>query len=450
MIKCVLFDLDGVLADATDWHYRAFNKSLLDNGLEPISYDEHIEHFNGLPTIKKIELLRIKGIKIGSILEEKIQADKQKNTVLCIKQYCSPLPEKIELIDKLKELGCKIGVCTNSIRNTLDLILEKSNLEGFDITLSNQDVDYPKPSPEIYLKAMRELGVLPEETLIIEDSPKGKKAAYDSGAHVLEVDNYYEVTLSKVLYELARISYQNLQILIPMAGRGSRFARVGYTLPKPLIPVLGKSMIKYVIDNLHVKSATWHFVCLKDHIEKFKIDKELIRYISDKDGKVSVIAQHGLKQGAACSASLAFKHLDKESPLMLANSDQFVDLNIYDFLASGLNCDGAMMTFKSQHPKWSYASVKDGFVSQVKEKVVISDNATSGIYLWNRAQDFIDGVNDMVKAGDMHNNEYYVAPSYNYCIKRGKKYRLFEIKRNAMWGLGTPEDLIRFVDHYEE
>jgi len=108
------------------------------------------------------------------------------------------------------------------------------------------------------------------------------------------------------------------------------------------------------------------------------------------------------------------------------------------------------MTFKSDHPKWSYAKVERGFITQVREKCVISDNATSGIYLWNRAGDFIDGVKDMMNVNDRHNNEFYIAPSYNYCIKKGLNYRISQIKRQAMWGLGTPEDLIKFVDHFEK
>lgn len=442
MIKCVLLDLDGVLADATEWHYRALNQALLETGLKPIPYDEHLKYYNGLPTATKLDVMRSKGIDISPSLEIDLRTRKQKNTVQCIQEYCTPSPEKLELLKALKKTSCKLGVCTNAVQETLDLILKKSELQGFDLTLSNQDVTNPKPSPEIYLQAMERLEVSPEETLIIEDSPKGEKAAIASGAHVLKVEGFAEVTSERVLREIARISYKNLQILIPMAGRGSRFARVGYTLPKPLIPVLGKPMIQHVIDNLHTENTKWLFVALKDHINQYPDLQTL---------PGEMIAQIGHKQGAACSASLAFEHLDLDAPIMMANSDQFIDMNILDFLTAGVGCDGAIMTFKSEHPKWSYARVdSEGYIDQVKEKVVISDNATSGIYLWNRAGDFIAGVNDMIAAGDTHNNEYYVAPSFNYCIKRGKKYRLMEIKRNAMWGLGTPEDLIRFVDHFEE
>lgn len=442
MIKCVLFDLDGVLADATEWHYQAFNQALIKADLNPIPYSKHLKLFNGLPTVSKINLLRSEGINISKEKEKQIRTWKQEFTIKCIENHCTVDPLKLQLISELTNIGCKIGVCTNAVRETLDLILEKKELSGFDITLSNQDVTTPKPSPEIYTKAMQQLNVSPEETLIVEDSPKGEKAARDSGAHVMRVSGYSEVTPENVLRKLATVAYKNLQILIPMAGQGSRFVRVGYTKPKPLIPILGMPMIQHVINNLNTENAKWYFVVLKSHLEKYP-------ELNNLPGVI--IPQEGRKQGAACSASLAFQHLDPEAPLMMANSDQFIDMNILDFLISGVGCDGAIMTFKSEHPKWSYAKVdENGYVTQVKEKVVISDNATSGIYLWNRTQDFIDGIKKMIAANDTHNNEYYVAPSFNYSVKSGKKYRLMEIKRQQMWGLGTPEDLIKFVDNYEK
>lgn len=442
MIKCVLFDLDGVLADATEWHYHAFNQALKESGFEPIPYDTHIKHYNGLPTAVKIDKLKSSGINITPEVEKTIRISKQKATVQCIKNYCAVDETKTKLINTLKKMGYITGVCTNAVRETLDLILEKLELDQFDLTLSNQDIKHPKPSPEIYQKAMEKLNVTPEETLIVEDSPKGIKAAKASGAHVLEVSGYADVHQTSVLRKITQINYNNLQILIPMAGRGTRFARVGYTVPKPMIPVLGKPMIHHVIDNLNIDGAKWHFVVLSDHLEEYDKLHEL---------PGNIVKQHGMKQGAACSASLAFEHLNPDDPVLVANSDQFIDMNILDFLTAGINCDGAIMTFKSNHPKWSYASVDENeYVNKVKEKVVISDNATSGIYLWNKASSFIQGIKDMIEAGDTHNNEYYIAPSFNYCITRGLKYRLMHIKKQQMWGLGTPEDLIKFVDHYEK
>ena len=447
MIKCVLFDLDGVLADATDWHYRAFNNALISVGLKPIGFKEHLKTFNGLPTVEKIKSFKYRGVIISKEIENKIRTYKQEYTIKCIEDQCEIDPTKSELIKKLKEYGYKIGVCTNAVRETLDLILSKLDLSRFHITLSNQDVENTKPNPEIYLKAMESLNVSPDETLIVEDSEKGAKAAIESKAHLLKVDNPKGVTAENVFAKIAKISYQDLQILIPMAGKGSRFARVGYTMPKPLIPILGTSMINHVIQNLWFENSNWFFVCLDDHERLYKISTELQSY-TNKNTKV--ILQKGYKQGAACSASLAFKNLDPEKPVLLANSDQYIDLNISDFLIAGSTCDGAIMTFQSEHPKWSYAKTNsDGYVTEVKEKQVISNHATSGIYLWNRASDFINGVNEMIANNDLHNNEYYIAPSFNYSINKNRKYRIMEIKRQQMWGLGTPEDLIKFVDHFE-
>lgn len=446
-IKCVLFDLDGVLVDAADLHYEALNGALIDNGLRPIERQDHLDNFNGLATRVKIDILRDRGIPIDDSLERAIRLCKQDKTVDMLHQFVKPAAEKIHLIAKLKEYGMTLGCCTNAVRESLEIMLDLSLINDFfDLTLSNQDVENVKPHPEIYLKAMSALGVLPEETLIVEDSDRGYRAAKEAGAHVLRVEKVEEVNWQTVSHAIAKINYKDLQILIPMAGRGSRFRRVGYTLPKPLISVLGQPMIAHVAENLSFPGARWFFVALEDHVQ----DHELHTYLKQIAPGATVVTTDGITEGAACSAMLAAPKLDPDKPLMLANSDQYIEFDIYDFLSGGIGSDGAIMTFKSDHPKWSYAKVERGLVTQVKEKCVISDNATSGIYLWNRAGDFMDGVKDMIEANDRHNNEFYVAPSYNYCIKKGLKYRLSQIKRQAMWGLGTPEDLIKFVDHFEK
>lgn len=446
-IKCVLFDLDGVLVDATELHYEALNSSLIEHNLNPIEREDHLKNFNGLPTKTKIKILIDRGLSIDTKLEASIRKRKQEKTVDVLSRLIEPRADKVHLIAKLKESGLLLGCCTNSIRPSLDLMLELSLIDNFfDVTLSNQDVQHEKPSPEMYITAMKTLGVLPDETLIVEDSPRGIAAAKSSGAHVLEVDGVDDVTWLSISRKIAAIDYKDLQILIPMAGRGSRFQRVGYTTPKPLIPIFDKPMIGHVIENLSIIGSKFFFVCLEDHVKEYSMHDVLNGLAPNSE----VITTDGITQGAACSALLAAERLDPDKPLLLANSDQFIDFNMYDFLSYGSGCDGAIMVFKSDHPKWSYAKVERGFVSEVKEKCVISNHATSGIYLWNRASDFIDGVEDMIAANDRHNNEFYVAPSYNYCIKRNLKYRVAPIKRQTMWGLGTPEDLIKFVDHFEK
>ena len=415
-----------------------------------IRREEHLKIFDGLPTRIKINKIRNGALgttyKISPELEMKIIKDKQIFTMECINNRCLPDYTKIQIMQHLSNQKLKIGCCSNSIRATLELMLSKSGLIDFiDIIYSNEDVSKPKPNPEMYIKAMHDLGVSAEETLIVEDNENGKKAAHDSGAHVMEVNTTKEVCLDNLSKARAIADYKNLQIVIPMAGKGSRFSRVGYTLPKPLIPIDSIPMIGNVINNLTIPGIkpSWYFVCLDEHVKQNHIDKVLAEYCDHPH----IIEQKDYLQGAACSVKLSFEHLDPDKPVMLANSDQLIDTDLLSFLASAIDCDGSILTFNSSHPKWSYAAIDDaGFVTEVKEKQPISQHATVGIYLWNKAQYLIDGINRMIEADDKYNNEFYVAPSYNYTIVDERRYAIHNIKSAQMHGIGTPEDLIKYVD----
>tara|TARA_Y100000589_G_C27184205_1_gene642029 strand:+ start:1841 stop:2467 length:627 start_codon:yes stop_codon:yes gene_type:complete len=191
-IKAVLFDMDGVLVDARDWHYKALNDALRNFGVEINEYD-HEEVFDGLPTKAKLRMLTKQG-KLPVGLHEIIGKLKQKRTRTLIEINCKPIYE-IELIfQKLKAGGYKIGLCSNSIKDTIIRMMELSNLlDYFDIILSNEDVKNSKPDPEIYLKAMSSLNVSPNQTLIVEDNENGIKAAKASGGNLLKVKNPYEM-----------------------------------------------------------------------------------------------------------------------------------------------------------------------------------------------------------------------------------------------------------------
>lgn len=193
--KAVLFDLDGVLVNMPDGHYESLNKALSVFGVE-ITRDEHFSYFNGLPTRKKLEELeRQKRLPGG--LREFINDLKQKHTKEVIPKHCTPDYSKIILLKHLKESGFHIGCCSNSIKETLHLMLRSAHLyDLFDIIIGNDEVANPKPHPEIYLVAFKKLGVKPEEVIIIEDSPHGIMAAKASGAHVIEVRGPEDVNIS--------------------------------------------------------------------------------------------------------------------------------------------------------------------------------------------------------------------------------------------------------------
>jgi dTDP-glucose pyrophosphorylase len=271
----------------------------------------------------------------------------------------------------------------------------------------------------------------------------------------LPIEDSYDLTLDKVTNivnahdnnAIKSVPWRDktLNVLIPMAGAGSRFAAAGYTFPKPLIEVRGKTMIQTVVDNLNI-DANYIFIVQKDHYEKYNL-QSLLRAIKPN---CQIVQVDGMTEGAACTTLLAKHLINNDNPLVMANSDQFVEWNsneaMYAFNADKV--DGGILTFKAQHPKWSYAKLdENGFVSDVAEKKVISDNATVGIYFWKKGSDYIKYAEEMIAANDRTNNEFYVCPVFNYAIKSGKKIRVKEISK--MWGIGTPEDLNYFLDNYE-
>lgn len=193
--KAVLFDLDGVLVDMPDGHYESLNKALSVFGVE-IARDEHVNHFNGLPTRKKLEELE-KQERLPAGLREFINELKQKHTKEVIPKHCPPEYSKIILMRYLKDRGMLIGCCSNSIKETLHLMLKSAHLyDHFDIIIGNDEVTNPKPHPEIYLTAMQKLNLLPHEVIIVEDAPHGIASARASGAHVIEVKGTEDVNIS--------------------------------------------------------------------------------------------------------------------------------------------------------------------------------------------------------------------------------------------------------------
>jgi len=238
---------------------------------------------------------------------------------------------------------------------------------------------------------------------------------------------------------------EKLNILIPMAGAGSRFEQAGYTFPKPLIEVNSKPMIQVVVENLNI-DANYIYVVQKSHREKYNLDT-MLNLITPG---CKIVEVDGLTEGAACTALLAKDYINSDSPLFFANSDQFVewDSNEFMYKMQESNCDGGIVTFKATHPKWSFAKIDDnGFVTEVAEKNPISDNATVGYYYWKHGSDFVKYAEQMIERNIRVNNEFYVCPVFNQAIEDCKKIRIFESSK--MWGLGTPEDLNFYLENHK-
>ena len=451
-IKLIIFDLDGVLVEAKNIHYEALNEALGDK--YTISWNEHLSTYDGLKTVQKLDMLtEQKGLPQNThrdVWERKQKITLEKLGNLKINSYL------VSVFSKLSE-NYKIAVCSNSIRKTVLTVLSKLGLmEYMDLVISNEDVKNSKPHPEMYWKAISMMSCLPEETLIVEDSPYGLLAASRSKSHILRVKNPSEVTIENIENKLNQIEMgeqqstpawrdENLTVLIPMAGAGSRFQQAGYTFPKPLIDVKGKPMIQLVVENLNIK-ANYVYVVQKEHREKYNLDTLLNLITPD----CKIVEVDGITEGAACTALLAKEYINKDTPLFFANSDQFVEWDSNEFLykMNETNADGGIVSFRATHPKWSFAKVDDkGLVTEVAEKNPISDIATVGYYYWKKGSDFVKYAEDMIEKDIRVNNEFYVCPVFNQAIEDCKEIRTFDIPK--MWGLGTPEDLKYYLENYK-
>jgi len=238
-----------------------------------------------------------------------------------------------------------------------------------------------------------------------------------------------------------------LNIVIPMAGAGSRFNVAGYTDPKPLILVHGKPMIKLVIENLTpLQQHRFIFICQNAHAAKYGLREKL----TDWAPGCVVIEINGITEGAACTVLSAKSFIDNDSPLMIANSDQFIDMDVNQYLDifDNTSIDGLIMTMRASDPKWSFVGLDSACnVIRVVEKEVISDEATVGIYNFRRGSGFVSAAEAMIANNERVNGEFYVAPVYNRLIESGNKIRIFNIGSEGagMFGLGTPADLEIFL-----
>ena len=449
MNRLVVFDLDGVLIETKILHFDALNAALQEHcdGFQ-ITWNLHLAKYDGLTTKSKLEELAKEGL-IGRDSFEAIEKSKKAHTEKGLSSI-KPNPAITALFATLKMEGFLLAVASNSIRSTVNQVLQGMELsEIIDFSLSNEDIENPKPHPEIYWRAMSKAGSLPQQTWILEDSAVGRRAALLSGANLIPVDRVEDLESLNIVKAFGKESVvlqppwkaKNLNVLIPMAGAGSRFAEAGYTFPKPLIEVDGKAMIERVVENLNVE-GTYIFLVRREHFEEYNLEP----YLRLLKSRVEIVVVDELTEGAACTALLARNLIDNSAPLLIANSDQIVEWDsseaLYFFGAEGV--DGGILTFRSHHPKWSFAKVNDeGWVSEVAEKLPISDQATTGIYYWSRGEDFVKYADQMISKNIRTNGEFYICPVYNEAILDGKKIKSKSVEK--MWGIGTPEDLSAFL-----
>ena len=452
MIKGLIFDLDGVLVDTKKIHFDSLNIALEKMNFEQISFKDHLNIYDGLPTNEKLRLLEFKK-KVNKKSFKKILKIKQIETEKLLKKN---LRFDLKLYNLFLNLSKKYKICiaTNSIKKTLNICLSNLKIKKFVLSaLSNEDVFNNKPHPEIYLKCLVKMGLRPNETLIFEDSSHGLMAAQDSGCNLFTVKSLLDINYANIRNFINNInakskkkimnswSDNNLNILIPMAGAGSRFKDAGYIFPKPLIEIDNKPMIQWVIESLNLE-GNYIFIVQKEHQEKYNINS-VLKILKPN---CKIIELDKITEGAACTTLLAKKFIDNSNPLVIANSDQYIVWNsiksMYNFNTKRI--DGCILTFEAIHPKWSYAKVgKNNFVSEVAEKKVISKNATVGVYYWKKGSEYVKYAESMIKKNIRVNNEFYVCPVYNEAINDNKKIIIDQV--SEMSGLGTPEDLNNFL-----
>jgi beta-phosphoglucomutase-like phosphatase (HAD superfamily)/dTDP-glucose pyrophosphorylase len=441
--KLFVFDLDGVLVDSKEIHYLSLNQAL--EQVDPkyiINEEDQRTTFEGLTTNQKLRILTdTRGLP--EHYYDQIWKSKQEKSISFFNMLKKD-EELIKIFTEIKNNNIKLAVASNSIKKTLEACLTSLGvLSLVDFYISNEDGISPKPSPDMYNVCMNKLGASKNTTTVFEDSYTGRTAAILSGARLVTIKNRSDLTVTKIQNEISGLK-QKPNVLIPMAGEGSRFRLVGYDMPKPLIKVNDKSMIELVIDNIGI-DAHYIFVARKEDEEKHNISGHLSLMCKD----FTLILQEGRLDGAAKSALLAIDYIDNDSPLIIANSDQYAVWNskrtIKEFIRSGI--DGGILTFDATDSKWSFVKQnKFGFVGAVAEKNAISNEATCGIYYWKTGKDFVKYTNKMILSENKTNNEFYICPVYNEAIqdeKIIKSERVYE-----MWGLGTPEDLSIFLENH--
>lgn len=235
-----------------------------------------------------------------------------------------------------------------------------------------------------------------------------------------------------------------IHIVVPMGGEGRRFMERGFTFPKPLIEIDGRSMIELVTENLTpAEPHRFIFVCRQDHLQRFAL-REVLELIAPGCRVISMMQP---TSGALCSVLLAGEHLQADDELLVANADQYVDASIDEFLAKARAgaWDGYVMTFPSAHPKWSFVKIENDMIVAAAEKRPISRHATVGLYYFRRCAEFLAGAERMLLKNVSVDGQFYVCPVYNELVLMGKRLSHYPIDRDAMHSLGTPEDLDAFA-----
>jgi len=299
-------------------------------------------------------------------------------------------------------------------------------------------INQPQTENEFYLTAAINYAILQGSRVVYVDIPENLVNLLFSPAEIAKFSTNVEAQDKPTL--------GNANILIPAAGLGSRFSLAGWKKPKPFIDLNGQPMFSHVVQNVSLPDARTTILLRNDHSALLENKTS----VSETDSLTFVTIPE-LTEGTAITVLSQHQNINNCDPLLVANSDQIVDFDVEHYVNDCLDrgLDGSILVFRelSRDPKWSYAKLgTDGLVTEVAEKKPISDLATVGIYLFSRGKDFVSSCIDMVVANERVNGEFYTCPVYNYMIAAGMKIGVYEIQREQMHGLGTPDDLQAYIN----
>ncbi len=233
-----------------------------------------------------------------------------------------------------------------------------------------------------------------------------------------------------------------MKVVMPIAGSGSHFVEKGYKLPKPLIEIRGKHMIKWATDSIpFARPRDMVFITLKEHEKKYNLEQKLRELYSDE---ITVLTVNRVTEGAACTVLLAKDLINTNEELIIYNTDQYFRVSVESAIKNlPVDFSGLIPVFQSTNPKWSFAKTDaNSVVTQIAEKVPISTNATAGLYYFRYGKDFAWAAQQMIAKNIRHNNQFYVSPVYNELIARGDK--ILAVRISHLWDLGSPECIEQF------
>lgn len=435
-----LFDLDGVIVDTVNIQYDSTRKAIKEHCNYDIQDDNEVNNvfLKTITTKDKLKYLNQK-----NIIEKKdinIIYDLKKNIANKIFINLKRDTTKIELFSFLKERKNKIAVVTNSNKNSAEIVLKALGLYDFiDLLISNEDVSNCKPHSEPYIKAIAHFGGSLSKFIIFEDSESGLISARGTGCFVYHIKNVNNLNLNLI----TKLNLLNINILIPMAGLGSRFTKRGFKSQKPLIELNNKTLIEHSISSLNIEGNYIFIIRKKNN----KSNIELINILKEIKKNCKIIEIDYVTEGSASTCYLAKEMINDNNELIIANCDQILEWDSEKFLDTSRSYEACVLTYISNDIKNSFIKLENNLGIEIKEKEAISDTALVGVHYFKRGKDFVLSYEEVFKKKFKFKNEYYVSTVCDNLIKQGIKFGHHLLTGDEIYySTGKPEDYFEYLN----